>query len=329
MMSWRQRTSQQLTDLTGDLRQLASVRRITLDDGPERGVRALAFSTGGGLDFWVLTDRCMDIGPLRWQGMPVSWEHPSGFVSAAYTSLHSDADTGIGRAISGYLVTCGLENVRRPSNGSPLHGSLPLTPARIIRHGEDWKAETPVLFAEGESVMAHLSGSSFRLTRRIQAPIGGNRFSLTDRVENIGPEPAEMKILYHFNLGFPLVGQGTRVVLNRREHFRLDELGGEQTHLCGVSGSGGGRTEVRVERPEGDGLPAQSIVILSKSEPLPFLQIWNDPRLRRNILAIEPTNCDRSDDGTSLSGTVLEPGETWNSTQTHIFDEQLERSQEK
>ncbi len=38
----------------GDLRQFASVRRITLDDGVEQGVRALAFSSGGGLDFWVL-----------------------------------------------------------------------------------------------------------------------------------------------------------------------------------------------------------------------------------------------------------------------------------
>ena len=52
----------------GDLRQFASVRRITLDDGAERGVRALAFSTGGGLDFWVLSDRSLDIGPLWWRG---------------------------------------------------------------------------------------------------------------------------------------------------------------------------------------------------------------------------------------------------------------------
>ena len=53
-----------LAPLVGDLRQVASVRRIVLDDGAERGVRALAFSTGDGLDFWVLTDRSLDIGPL-------------------------------------------------------------------------------------------------------------------------------------------------------------------------------------------------------------------------------------------------------------------------
>jgi hypothetical protein len=46
----------------GDLRQFASVRRITLDDGVEPGVRALAFSSGGGFDFWVLSDRSLDIG---------------------------------------------------------------------------------------------------------------------------------------------------------------------------------------------------------------------------------------------------------------------------
>src|SRR5687767_1956540 len=61
----------------GDLRQLASVRRIALDDGPERGVRALAFSTGGGLDFWVLTDRSFDIGPLWFRGLPIAWQGPN------------------------------------------------------------------------------------------------------------------------------------------------------------------------------------------------------------------------------------------------------------
>jgi pimeloyl-ACP methyl ester carboxylesterase len=58
-----------LRAFVGDLRQLASVRRIVLDDGPEAGVRALAFSTGGGLDFWVLTDRSFDLGPVWFRGV--------------------------------------------------------------------------------------------------------------------------------------------------------------------------------------------------------------------------------------------------------------------
>jgi len=49
---------------TGNPRQFAAVRQITLNDGPSMGMRALAFSTGGGLDFWVFSDRSMDIGRL-------------------------------------------------------------------------------------------------------------------------------------------------------------------------------------------------------------------------------------------------------------------------
>ena len=66
-------TGRQLRAKVGDLRQFASVRRITLDDGVERGVRALVFSSGGGLDFWAVSDRSLDIGPLWWKGMPVAW----------------------------------------------------------------------------------------------------------------------------------------------------------------------------------------------------------------------------------------------------------------
>ena len=69
-------TRDALRPLAGDLRQLASVRRIVLDDGSERGVRALAFSTGGGLDFWVLADRSLDIGPLWLRGMQLAWQAP-------------------------------------------------------------------------------------------------------------------------------------------------------------------------------------------------------------------------------------------------------------
>lgn len=41
-------SAERLRPLAGALRQLAAVRRIVLDDGPERSLRALAFSTGGG-----------------------------------------------------------------------------------------------------------------------------------------------------------------------------------------------------------------------------------------------------------------------------------------
>lgn len=311
-----------LIELTGDRRQLAAVRSIALDNGPARGQRALAFSTGGGLDFWVLSDRTMDIGPLWFHGMPVAWQNPAGTLAPQYHDARSDGGTGIERALTGFLVTCGLDNVRQPQDGLPLHGTLPFTPARVSAHGEDWNATTPMLFAEGEVVTAHLGGPSFALARRIEAPIGGTMLRVVDTVENIGPEPGAFRILYHTNFGFPAVGAGTRVLLNGQER-RRHEPPQDGRHaprgpaVCYPAGEG--RFRATLERPAAGQWRGLSVAVEGEGAALPFVQLWSDPRPRRNIVAIEPANCDRNPDGTSGPGMVLAPGESWSSTLSYSF----------
>jgi len=70
-----------LRPLVGDLRQVASVRRIVLDDGPERGVRALAFSTGGGPGFLGARRPLAGYRAAWFQGMQLGWQAPTGFAS--------------------------------------------------------------------------------------------------------------------------------------------------------------------------------------------------------------------------------------------------------
>lgn len=309
---------QRLRELTGDLRQLACVRRITLDDGAERGTRALAFSTGGGLDFWVLSDRSMDIGPLWWEGVPIAWQHPNGYSSPHLHSAESDNQSGVQRALSGFLVTCGLENVRQPRAGHPLHGRLPLSPARLTAYGEDWDAPTPFLFAVGETVLAHLQGPSFRIRRRIEAPIGGNSLTLEDEVENIGLAATEMMILYHTNFGFPAVGDDTSVMLDGSLVLQTSDLG-EATSVHCHEVLGARTTHTELNRPASGPWRGLKVEMHTRSAELPFVQIWSDPRPTRNILAIEPSNCARAEDGTSLPGTLLQPGETWSTRLTYRF----------
>lgn len=291
-----------------DLRQLAAVRRITLDDGAERGVRALSFDTGGGLAFWLLADRSLDIGPLSFRGMPLAWQHPAGFVAPGLHDAQADGGTGIQRALSGFLVTCGLDNVRQPRDGLPLHGTLPLTPARVTACGEDWDRPDPLLFAEGVVTTAHMGGACFRLHRRIAAPVGGAALTLIDRVENIGPERAEMRVLYHTNFGFPMVAEGTTLHLDGAEVQAEDR----ETTCHPVPGG----CFAGIARPASADWPAVGARIESD---LPFFQIWRDARPRRNVLALEPCNCDRAADGTSGPGTWLAPGESWQTRLHYTF----------
>lgn len=296
----------QLSERVGDLRQLASVRRVVLDDGAERGGAALVFSTGGGLDFWVLADRSMDIGPLWFRGCQLGWMHPTGFTHPAHHHAGSDGGTGFGRILSGFLVTCGLDNPRQPAEGLPLHGTLPLTPARITAAGEDWESETPLLFAEGTVTVAHLARPSFRLTRRIEAPIGGTGLRILDRIRNIGPDPADMRILYHTNFGFPIVDQDSTLMCNGQpEPIPSGVLCKDMSREDAVSLTlAGGRTAATLTTSGGS---------------LPYLQLWSDPGPRRNILSVEPANCPRRPDGTSGPGTVLAPGACWSARQDWDF----------
>ena len=294
----------------GDLRQLASVRRIVLDDGPERGVRGLAFSTGGGLDFWALTDRSLDIGPLAWRGSPLAWASPAGFRSPYLHDPEADGGRGFARSLSGFLVTCGLDHVRQPRAGHPLHGRLPFTPARLLAYGEDWDRATPVLFAEGEVVQARQGGEALRLRRRIEAPVGGITLSIRDTVENIGSEPWPQALLYHFNLGFPAIADGTEVRLGHDlllGPIRLPDANDRPGSTCFNAGRDA-RACCTVQTPS-DSADGFTLSLGFGTTDLPHLQIWHDLRPRVGVLAIEPCTSARLADATSGPERSLLPGE--------------------
>jgi hypothetical protein len=271
----------------GDLRQVASVRRIVLDDGPERGVRALAFSTGGGLEFWVLADRSLDIGPARWRGVPFAWEGPNGYRSPALTDAEADGGRGFERSFGGLLVTCGLEHIRQPAGGHPLHGRLPFTPAGLTAYGEDWDRDEPVLYCAGEVTEATLKGSRLRLHRRIEAPIGGAEIRLED---------------YHFNLGFPAIGAGTLVHLGGRvvcgPLSPVEATAEPATCIalppgastCSVAGADGFTWRLAFD-----------------GAVLPHLQIWRDLRPGIGVLSIEPCNTGLLAPGRSAPAPALAP----------------------
>jgi hypothetical protein len=59
---------------------------------------------------------------------------------------------------------------------------------------------------------AAIFGEHLRLRRRIEADLGGNDIRLIDTVTNHGFDPTPHMLLYHINLGWPLVDEGARLV---------------------------------------------------------------------------------------------------------------------
>lgn len=213
-----------LAERSGSLAQFGGVRLATLEDGPGRGVRVLDFNTGSGLRFTVNVDRAMDIGEFSHNGRAIGWHSATGTRHPAFNDQQEDNGLGWNRSFSGFLATCGLDHILGPEDVSGntygqkrqsrirqgLHGRIANTPARLSGYGEIWNGNTCCLWAEGVVTQATLFGEVLTLHRRIEANLGDNVVRLFDKVTNGGFARTPHMLLYHVNLGYPLIDAGTR-----------------------------------------------------------------------------------------------------------------------
>ncbi len=211
---------------TGSLAQIAGVRLVTLGDGVERGIRALEFRTGTGLRFTALVDRALDIADCEHKGRAIGWHSPSGF---RHPGLHeTDGESGLGflRSFSGLLVTCGLDHVGfkaeepsphyhygpRATVSHPIHGRIGSVPARLTGYGERWDGNRCTLWCEGLIQQSAVFGENLHLLRRIEADVGSDEIRIHDRVVNHGFYETPHMVLYHLNVGYPVLDEGSRLL---------------------------------------------------------------------------------------------------------------------
>lgn len=213
----------ELAKRAGDLHAVGGVRAVVLDDGAERGIRALEFRTGGGLRFEVLVDRAMDIGAAEFDDKSFGWRSATGFRHPGLNDNGDEAGLAWLRSMSGLLVTGGLDHALgageydasqfrygpRPTVRHGLHGRVANLPARLSGYGERWDGDGVVLWAEGEIRQAAIFGEHLLLRRRIEADLGGTEVRLTDLVVNTGFDLTPHMFLYHCDLGWPLLDEGT------------------------------------------------------------------------------------------------------------------------
>lgn len=215
-----------LSARVGMLSQVAGVQLYTLGDGVERGVRCLEFRTGTGLVFTVLVDRAMDIARCEYRGAAIGWHSPTGF---RHPGLHEyEGESGLSwlRSLSGLIVTGGLDHTLfmdaqaadhyhytpRKQVASSLHGRIGTIPARLTGYGERWDGDECVLWAEGVIQQATVFGEDLHLVRRIEVAVGSNTITLHDEVVNHGFYRTPHMFLYHINVGYPVLDEGSEYV---------------------------------------------------------------------------------------------------------------------
>lgn len=235
-------TAFELRRRTGDPAAVAGIRQVVLDNGVERGVRAIELRTAGGLEIELLIDRALDIGNARFRGVPFGWRSGNGY---RHPGLHENNDEdGLSwlRALDGLLVTGGLDHtlfggeVDASHYAYPpkkvikhgLHGRLTAIPARLLEAAEVWHGDSAVLRVRGEVIQATAFGEHLRLTRTIELDFDGRELRLHDVVDNLGFEPTPHMFLYHLNFGWPYVDEGTEFVAPITRHLWESDSVAEQ-----------------------------------------------------------------------------------------------------
>lgn len=181
-----------------NLAQVASIRRYTMTSGREAGLDVLDCDNGK-LRFLVNVSKACDVMQLYHEGQNISFISKNGFTKRETPFLS--------RFEGGMLYTCGLDSVGG-REGFELHGTLHNIPAEIVCA----KCDEDGIVIEAIIRDTALFGKNLVLKRRITSRIGEEAVTLEDTLVNQGYKDEPYCLLYHINVGYPMLDDGVRVV---------------------------------------------------------------------------------------------------------------------
>lgn len=208
----------------GSMQQVAHVRPIVFSEGRAAGLKGYDVKNGN-LRFQVMSDKCLDISECSYKGINLSFMAKQGLIGRMDYDTHGKEGT---RSImGGLLFTCGLENTCLPCTVDdiyyPMHGRIRSAPAEHVSADARWEKDRYKIKISGQMREAELFGNNMTLSRSIETSYGDKAIKITDEIENISYRACPMMILYHFNLGYPMLDENSKVILPTKKVTPRDE----------------------------------------------------------------------------------------------------------
>lgn len=275
-----------------NLAQKGSARQYTLD-----GLRMLDCDNGR-LRFLLNVDRALDMPQLYRRGENVSFVCKNGFSSRAQPFAR--------RFEGGMLYTCGLDSLGVRA-GYEQHGSLHNTPARLITVDCSERGITVV----AETAVTALFGERLTLRRTVTTAIDADTLAIADTLRNDGFRAQPYCLLYHVNLGYPMLDAGGRILADnaraeavsspdeRLQNWRAITEPTAQTELCCYLQNTGGC--VGYAAPNG-----KRFYLEYTQNTLPQFVVWKSMVAGDYALGLEPATTRFNE---QFAYATLEPGE--------------------
>lgn len=303
----------------GNELQLYGVEEMRRVGGKGDGMRILNVRNAAGLEFVVSLDRGGDITRLSAEGVNYGYMSACGYVSPKYY----DKDGGFPYAFTaGFFTTCGMTAVGPDcvDDGEKVaqHGTLSYTPCDNVMHYiEDDEIHIKLTFYD-----AGLFAYKLVLEREYICPLYENVIYLKDRIRNVGSKTSPLEILYHCNMGYPLLSENARVSIPSEGITPSNEHSKSGIDDC-----------LKMEKPQRDytemvyfhkvsGKPCVSIENLDigkglnikfDTKELKYFTQWKMMGEVDYVLGLEPGNCvpkSRAEVREAGMLEFLEPGDT-------------------
>ena len=148
-----------------------------------------------------------------------------------------------------------------------------------------------------------LFGPKFELVTEVSTEPGSNQFRIEDKIINKGTQPQEYQILYHYNFGKPLLGEGAKLhvpvekvtpynanaakAVKTWNSFAAPAPGYvEQVYLLRPLEDKAGRVNVLLHNPKAD----RGVVLAYAKKELPYLTLWKNTGAIEDgyVIGIEP-----------------------------------------
>ncbi len=292
-----------------------SVQKRTLRGGVSAGVDVVEVHNGR-LTMSILPTRGMGLWKGSCDGMDLGWNSPvTQPVNPAFIDQNDRGGLGWLSGFNELMCRCGLSSHGAPGNDVitnnegqavetelTLHGKIANLPAHYVEVSVS-DTDQGTLEVKGIVDESMLFGPNLRLTSTFKTVAGSRSFSIIDEIENRQAHPAELELLYHTNLGPPLLEKGARLVVPLLEMAPRDDHAAsdidtydiyagptpgyvEQCYFFDLAATDNGDTLVLLRNQTGD----RGVSLRYNKRQLPWFTLWKNTQAEADgyVTGLEP-----------------------------------------
>jgi len=321
-----------------------SISKTTMRAGVSAGIELIEVDNGL-QTVSILATRGMGLWKIQREGVRFGWDSPVPQpVHPAFINLKSRNNLGWVEGFNELLCRCGLSFNGPPGNDEnapsglesdiTLHGQIANLPAESVSVEFETVENQETIIIRGIVREASLFGPNLELQVEYRIGIGSDEIIINDTVINRASRPAELEMLYHINLGVPLLEAGASwqaplKMLAPRDARAAEDMAttstylsptagyAEQVYFCELMGNSNQQTAAMLKNSSAN----LGFGIEFGLQALPYFTIWKNTQATEDgyCTGLEPSSSYPNFKGFERSQSRivnLAAGESWQSNLT-------------